>query len=203
MIHPHTEIRHISDLIGYGVFATRFIPKGTITYIKDPLEIDISPDMYASLPTDVQVQAEKYSFIDERGHRIMSWDFAKFVNHCCDCNTMSTGYGFEVAIRDIQAGEELTDEYGLFNLEHEFPITCTKSGCRMKLTPADISIYADKWDVQLKEALMSFRNVAQPLGHLMDTDTAQRLQRFWKDASQYVSVRNLMYVRAERMARAR
>jgi SET domain-containing protein len=193
MIHPHTEIRFISAQIGYGVFATHCIPKGSITYIKDPLEIDLSPGQYADLPPDVQEQAEKYSFIDERGHRIMSWDFAKFVNHCCQCNTMSTGYGFEIAIRDIYPGEEITDEYGLFNLEHEFPITCSKSGCRMRLTPNDIAIYAEKWDVELKQALKEIKKVEQPLGHLMDADTAHNLDLFLRDERNYLSVRNLIY----------
>ena len=32
MIHPSTELRFINDEIGYGVVATRFIPKGTIVW---------------------------------------------------------------------------------------------------------------------------------------------------------------------------
>ena len=42
MIHPKTELRFVNDDIGYGVFATEFIPKGTILYVKDELEIKVS-----------------------------------------------------------------------------------------------------------------------------------------------------------------
>ncbi len=38
MMHPHSELRFINESIGYGVFATKFIPKGTITWILDELD---------------------------------------------------------------------------------------------------------------------------------------------------------------------
>jgi hypothetical protein len=38
MIHPHTELRFISEAMGYGVFATRSIPKGTITWARDDFD---------------------------------------------------------------------------------------------------------------------------------------------------------------------
>jgi hypothetical protein len=37
MIHPDTELRYVNDIIGYGVFATRLIPRGTITWVQDEL----------------------------------------------------------------------------------------------------------------------------------------------------------------------
>jgi len=43
MIHPHTEVRVVSPEIGLGVFATKFIPKGTIMYVIDEMEL-IYPD---------------------------------------------------------------------------------------------------------------------------------------------------------------
>ena len=33
MIHPHSELRFFSPEVGWGVYATRFIPKGTITWV--------------------------------------------------------------------------------------------------------------------------------------------------------------------------
>ena len=47
MIHPHTRIHFINEEMGYGVFATQFIPKGTITYVKDSLELEITLEDYA------------------------------------------------------------------------------------------------------------------------------------------------------------
>ena len=38
MIHPNTRLGFVNEEIGYGVFATALIPKGTIVYVKDDLE---------------------------------------------------------------------------------------------------------------------------------------------------------------------
>src|SRR5690606_207308 len=119
MLHPKTELRYISDHVGYGVLATDLIPEGSIVYVKDSLELEISPTDYLIHSEETKEVIDKYSYIDERGYRIISCDFAKYVNHCCNCNTISTGYGFEIAIRDIKPGEQITDEYGIFNLDSE------------------------------------------------------------------------------------
>ena len=43
MIHPDTELRFINDKIGYGVVATKFIPKGTITWVLDKVDRFFTP----------------------------------------------------------------------------------------------------------------------------------------------------------------
>lgn len=193
MIHPHTCIRYIDDVIGYGVFATQFIPKGAIVYVKDDLEIDLSPEQYQSLPLTFRQTVDKYSFIDEKGHRIVSWDFAKYVNHCCNCNTMSTGYGFEIAIRDIHADEEITDEYGLFNMESEMFVDCKFEGCRKRIKATDIDTYYEQWDASVFEALQQMDQVEQQLWPLLDAETHQDLKSFLREPGNYRSVRKLKW----------
>ena len=189
MIHPHTCIRYIDDVIGYGVFATQLIPKGTIVYVKDDLEIDISPEQYHSLPSAFRQTVDKYSFIDEKGHRIVSWDFAKYVNHCCNCNTISTGYGFEIAIRDIHPGDEITDEYGLFNMEADMFVNCKYENCRGRVKVNDIDTYYEQWDDQVFQALQQMDQVEQLLWPLLSDETLQDLKHFQKDPGNYRSVR--------------
>ena len=191
MIHPHTRIHFINEEMGYGVFATQFIPKGTITYVKDSLELEITLEDYALHTPQMQQQIEKYSYIDERGVRIVSWDFAKYVNHCCECNTMSTGYGFEIAIRDIYPGEEITDEYGIFNMEQDMVLECKKPGCRGLVCSADLDRYQAKWDAGLKEALRHFNEVEQPLAPFLEEDTAIALENYLSGKKQYKSVYHL------------
>lgn len=41
MLHPHTEIRYISEAMGLGVFATRPIPKGTLLWVLCPLDYGV------------------------------------------------------------------------------------------------------------------------------------------------------------------
>lgn len=191
MIHPDIELRYINDAIGYGVFAKKFIPEGTITYIKDSLEIEISPEAYQRHPPVMQQAIEKYSYIDERGYRIVSWDIAKYVNHCCQPNTISTGYGFEFALRDIQSGEEITDEYGIFNLQYEMPVFCGKKHCRKVLRPDDFDRYYESWDKTILQSLPKLQQVSQPLLPMMDPEMRQELDAFFEDTHQYKSVYSL------------
>ena len=72
MIHPKTELRFVNDDIGYGVFATEFIPKGTILYVKDELEIKVSKTKFKNMDKTHKAIVEKFSYIDETGVRILS-----------------------------------------------------------------------------------------------------------------------------------
>jgi hypothetical protein len=44
MMHPNSEVRFVNEQVGLGVFATSFIPTGTIVYVDDPLDIVLFPD---------------------------------------------------------------------------------------------------------------------------------------------------------------
>lgn len=35
MIHPHTVLSFVNHDVGYGVFATRVIPRDAITWVRD------------------------------------------------------------------------------------------------------------------------------------------------------------------------
>lgn len=190
-MHPDTELRFISPEIGHGVFASAFIPKGSIVYIKDLMEIVIQPDDPLRKDPRYAPLIEKYSYEEPNGNLVFSWDIGRFVNHCCACNTISTGYGFEIALRDIEAGEEITDEYGLFNSGWEMKLSCSKPGCRGKLSPGDIDVYAGKWDEQIKDALKVFNQVPQPLEVYMEEVTKKNLDLFLQKGEGYVSVLTL------------
>ncbi len=185
MLHPATELRYINPNIGYGVFATAFIPCGTIIYVQDALEIVLPPDdprvhdpRYASI-------IKKYAYEDETHNQIISWDFAKHINHCCHANTLSTGYGFEIAIRDIQPGEEITDEYALFSPRHEMILRCHYADCRQSLQPGDLVQYGPQWDQLIQQALQAFPNVTQLLLPLLDETTLADLMVYLNTGQTY------------------
>ncbi len=193
MIHPDTKLEFIDDQKGYGIFATAFIPKGTLVYVKDLLEIEITPDEFIHQPKAYREIIEKYTYIDEKGNRILSWDLGKYVNHCCNANTISTGYGFEIAIRDILPEEEITDEYGLFNLQYEMEVFCGKNCCREKIKKTDLDNYADLWDKQIKSALKNYQKVPQPLSSYLGETTKADLAAYFCDPRKYQSVRRLKF----------
>jgi hypothetical protein len=198
MLHPDTTLKFVNPVIGSGVFATKFIPKGSLTYVKDSLEIDVSPKKFISHSKAMKEIIEKYSYINEDGHYIISWDQAKYINHSCNPNTISTGYGFELAIKDIQPGEEITDDYGLFNLEQGFSCACGSPYCRKKILPEDLDQLQDHWDKKILPALEKFQSVSQPLMKFMDEQSVKEIEDYLQIRAPYKSVSHLRFRKAEK-----
>jgi len=197
MLHPDTELGVVTAEIGFGVFATAFIPKGTIVYIKDPLEIEISDDDPRLLDHDSRKIIERYSYVEPTGTRVLSWDLAKYMNHSCDPNSISTGYGFEIALRDIQAGEQITDEYGLLNIERNMPCGCGAKTCRGWVRQDDVEHHAVDWDEKVRDALGCFRDVVQPLEYLMESAVHKQLSHYLASGNGFVSVSQLRFIPSE------
>jgi hypothetical protein len=84
MIHPHTELRFISDAIGYGVFATRPIPRGTVGWTLCLFDRIFTPAEAATLPRAYQQVLAKYGYIDAAGDYVLCWDAGRYVNHGCE-----------------------------------------------------------------------------------------------------------------------
>ena len=193
MIHPHTELRFVSPQIGHGVFATKFIPKGTITYVDDPLEIHIPPDSPLFKHPVLGKILNVYSILENDGTYELSWDYAKHMNHCCHSNTITTGWGFDIAVRDIQAGEQIRDDYGMFNVDYEMELVCDFEDCRKRIRTADFENHAAEWEASALEALSSARQVLQPLIEVMDEQTRLELEWYLQTGEGYRSVRKLKF----------
>lgn len=191
MIHPDTELRFVNPKIGYGIFATKFIPKGTITYVKDQLEIEICETKYQNFDPIYKKIIDKYAYIDQHGIRIISWDNSKYINHSCNCNTLSTGYGFEIAIRDIEENEEITDDYGMFNSPEKEEIYCNCNNCREIIHPTDFINYSKTWDFKVKNVIFKIQKVEQPLWLFIDKETKYDIIKFLDGQSEYRSVNTL------------
>lgn len=168
MIHPDTELRFINDKIGYGVVATKLIPKGTITWTLDKLDRIFTPAEIRSMAPVYREIMDKYTYRNPAGNHIFCWDHARFVNHSSNANCMTTAYEFEIAIRDIQPGEELTDDYGYLNLEEPFEVLPEPGSNRTVIYPDDLVNYYPVWDEKLLAAFPNLLNVDQPLFQLLE-----------------------------------
>ncbi len=186
MIIPWVQIVWISDVKGYGLVATRSIPKGTVTFVQDGLDIVISEDAYDKIDPGLLEHIEKYSYEDYLGNRIVSWDLAKYMNHDDNANTLTTGYGFEVAVRDIEAGEELTDDYRIFSTHHDTNFIHENRKIE-DLKPWPDSLLFD-WDSRIKESLLRLSMTEQPLLSFIPPDTWNELRRLPRKPSSYRSV---------------
>ncbi len=191
MIHPSTELKKINDKIGYGVFATDFIPKGTIVYVQDELDIIVPKDDPRFENEALAKMIDHYSYKNPDGDYVISWDIGKYVNHRCDFNTISTGYGFEIAVRDIEKGEQITDEYAVLNIEYEMDLDCGCQNCRGRLRLTDFDMYYPQWDEIVKPVIDLIPNVEQPLTTFMDRKTKDALYNYLCTGKNYKSIYSL------------
>ena len=166
MLLPYVELRHVDETIGYGTFATRFIPKGTITWVRDAFDQAFSPAAIETLHPLHRAILDKYSYSDASGDRILCWDHGRFVNHSCEPTCLAPGFQFEIAVRDILPGEQITDEYGTLNTD-AFTCHCGQPRCRGVVQLDDILVYGEAWDEILSAAFPAVGNVPQPLWDLV------------------------------------
>ena len=170
MIHPDTELRFINKTIGYGVVATKDIPAGTITWALDQLDREFTKEEYGKMPPLYKRILDTYTYRNNKGNYILCWDLGRYVNHSFRSNCLSTAYEFEVAVRDIKKGEQLTDDYGYLNL-HE-PFEGMDEGTERKVVyPDDLLHYHGEWDAQIQRVFGSIPTVAQPLRPVISETT--------------------------------
>lgn len=109
-----------SAIHGIGVFALAPIAKGQAVWrFQKGLDRTFGPDIVGGLPEHVRMFFERYGYLDRNVKRIiLCFDDARFVNHSDTPNVVTDyapdPYGLDVALRDIEAGEELTMDYAGF-----------------------------------------------------------------------------------------
>ncbi len=176
MLHPDTEVRLVSPEIGHGVFATKSIPKGTLVWVQDPFDQVFALNQVRSYPPPYQEILERYCFRDRDGNWIFCWDNTRYMNHSFQSNCLTTPYGCEIAVRDIDAGEELTNDYGCVNVIEPFDALPEPHSSRTRVCPDDLLRYASQWDKQLEESYRHFCEVAQPLAPILTIDQLGQIE---------------------------
>jgi uncharacterized protein len=177
MIHPDTELRFISDEIGYGVVAKKFLPKGTITWVQDKFDREFTPQDIQKMDPIYRNIANTYCFRNKQGNFVLCWDFGRYVNHSFNSNCISTAYDFEIAIRDIHPGEELTDDYGYLNVEQ--PFRGIDEGTKRKVVyPDDLLRYHKTWDKKISQVIPFVPKVEQSLRPLIQDTLWSKIQNF-------------------------
>ena len=180
MIHPNTELRFINDEVGYGVVATQFIPKGSITWAYDQLDRSFTPAQVHAMDDVYKNILHKYCYRDNQGNQVFCWDISRFVNHSFHSNCISTAYNFELAVRDIYPGEELTDDYGYLNCSEPFACLAELNTTRTHVLPDDLLHFYKEWDSRLKAAFNHYDQVNQPLGFLVEPSCRHKVAARFK-----------------------
>jgi hypothetical protein len=192
MIHPATELRFISDEKGYGLVATERIPKGTITWVRDPLDREFTPAEMDELPESVRDNLLTYCFRNNAGSFVLCWDSARFMNHSFRPNCLATAYNLELAVRDIHPGEELTNDYGHFNILEPFRAGDEKTR-RKHVYPDDLLNYHPVWDRRLASVFRHVGVVSQPLRSLLPSGIWETCERIAQGKQPMESILSLYF----------
>lgn len=197
MIHPKTEVRFISDDIGYGLFATDYIPRGTVTWVRDQLDREISPQEFEKYDPPIREVIFHYSYRNNSGNFIFCWDNTRFINHDCSPNCFPTAYNLELAVRDIHPGEEITNHYGTLNIVEPFTISGPNE---VTIHPDDLLRHGDVWDGLLRQAFPFLKEVNQPLRSLIPKECWSQLEDISAGNQPMASITNC-YFSGERYAK--
>jgi SET domain-containing protein len=110
-----------SKIHGLGLFADQLIPKGTEIWRFTPgIDLKLTREEILALPELAQICAYTYGYRSKKsGLYIYSSDGARHINHSDDPNSYSEYKDSEeeavtVALKDIQPGEEILDNYNSF-----------------------------------------------------------------------------------------
>ena len=192
MIHPDTEVRYISEEIGYGVVAKAKIPKGTITWVLDELDREFTPEEVETLSLPIRNMIDVYAYRNSAGNYILCWDNGRFVNHSFNSNCLSTAYDFEIAVRDILPGEQLTDDYGYLNISE--PFRALGEGTRRKTVyPDDLVRYHKTWDKKLADSFNHILKTDQPLEKLLSETQWSKIKAVANGAEKMDSILTIYY----------
>jgi uncharacterized protein len=120
-----------SKIHSTGCYTTEPIPSGSfvVEYTGPRLTKEAADERYNE-------QEETYLFgLDDGEHVIDGFGVAAFINHSCDPNCETDeleGRVWIIAMRDIEAGEELTYDYNLYDGEDDdkSPCACGAKNCR-------------------------------------------------------------------------
>ena len=192
MLHPHTELRYVSPEIGYGIFAIQDSPLGTITWVRDQLDRTFSKDEIDRMSEANRENLLKYTYRDKNGDYFFCWDLTRYVNHSYVPNSMITPLGFELAIRDIKAGDEITNDYGTLNIIEPFQCALGPHE-REFVRPDDLKRFHLVWDELINKAMKRESLVDQPLAKFLYPDQQSELSSIRDGHKQMPSLLSIFY----------
>lgn len=182
MMHPHTQLGFVNEEIGIGVFATQFIPKGTVLWVLDELDRKLDDSYINSLTEIQQERIYKYAFrdtvfMDSENKLILASDLGQFMNHSTQANCVPLPYELVIACKDIEPGEELTDDYRWFDVDYAFEYK-SEDGTAKKVKANDIFDCYAELERLAEESLRHYDRVSQPLESLIKPKYLDKIKSF-------------------------
>lgn len=162
MVHPDTYISTTSK--GISLFAKRHFKKGEILWVADNMDSVIPLNSYLKLSKKEQEQLAHYCYLDGNKHIVIPGDNGKYVNHSCtpNCTYLIEFDNISVAMRDIEAGEEITENYRCYYSHlSDFECKCGTKNCVGSLKKEDA--FCPSLRLRIDEVVPLIRKHQQPL----------------------------------------
>ena len=123
MIHIAYKLK-ASDLHGVGLFANEDIKEGQLIYTASPLlDVNITQEQFDSLEQKEKDEILWWGFFDQPSQMWhVDFDVSKFINHSYHPTVTQDpdhDEAYLIAVRDIAAGEELTQNYLEFESQED------------------------------------------------------------------------------------
>lgn len=176
-----------SGIHNTGVFAAKFIPKGTkiIQYVGEKITKSESEKRADLVLEDSKKNKEKgavYIFEINKKYDLdgnVPYNTARYINHSCNPNCESEDEDEEIwikSIRDIKKGEELTYNYGydIDNFE-DHPCICGTENC--------VGYIADEkqWPKLKKQIRKNYKNKKVLIAYYSRTNHTKKVAKFLAD----------------------
>jgi hypothetical protein len=116
-----------SDINGTGLFSGQDINEGDIVWYLDPtidhvFFDDDFKELCSSQPEEHAERFRRWSYKRENDYVLCS-DNTKFANHSDTPNLGGDNKQYDVALKDIKVGEELTYDYRVFDKEADLKLS--------------------------------------------------------------------------------
>lgn len=125
-----------SEIHAAGCYTTAPIAKGARV-------VEYTGDRVSNEEGELLYKDKDYTYLfalDGGAHMVDGYGMAMYINHSCEpsCETdQCDDHIWIIARRNIQAGEELTYDYNLFDGEGEAPCSCGARRCRGTMYSVD------------------------------------------------------------------
>lgn len=192
-----TEIKE-SKIEGKGYFASEFIPQGTFVYFYSKDDIKYSHNELLELDGFKKRELTDFAVEDEYGNWVLTKS-GPFTNHSCDPNILPIflrGSYFDIAIKDINIGDEITIDYSLFfsSAVWSMECKCHSSKCRHMVGFGQRidSKVEENWFSKIQESLQKSKNLKQPLFENGDKN-AQSIKESYGNINQPTIAKYIKY----------
>ena len=101
MIHPDTSVVEVDAIKGLGVRATTSIPRGTVLWVRDAVDVVLSPEQVDALDGALAEHVDRLGYQDHLGRTIVCWDGGKYVNHSCAPTMRGVGPDAMIALAHL------------------------------------------------------------------------------------------------------